>query len=52
MPAHEEPVRRPAQPQSVRIGELLFRLRALVALLVLMAVFTALSPAFLSSGNS
>ena len=51
MPAHEEPVRRPAQPQSARIGELLFRLRALVALLVLMVVFTALSPAFLSSGN-
>lgn len=51
MPAHEETVRRPSQSRSVQIGELLFRLRALVALLALTVVFALLSPAFLSSGN-
>lgn len=33
------------------IGALLFRLRALVVLVVLLAAFTALSPVFLTSGN-
>lgn len=51
MPAHEETVRRPSHSRSVQIGELLFRLRALVALLALTVVFALLSPAFLSSGN-
>lgn len=38
-------------PRRIPVAELFFRLRALLALLVLVSVFSALSPAFLSSGN-
>jgi len=37
--------------RNVRLRELAFRLRALIALILLIAVFSSLSPAFLTTGN-
>lgn len=51
MSAHNEAIRPMAPIGNHRVSDLLFRLRALVALVVLVIVFASLSPAFLSSGN-
>jgi erythritol transport system permease protein len=37
--------------RNIRVHELLFKLRALIALILLIAVFSSLSPAFLTTGN-
>jgi erythritol transport system permease protein len=51
MPATEATaLLQPAKPR-VRIAAILFRLRALIALAFLIAVFASLSPAFLTTGN-
>jgi len=39
------------QRRNLRVREWLFKLRALIALVLLIAVFSALSPAFLTTGN-
>src|SRR6266404_5049596 len=41
----------PAKPSGLSLGVLLFRLRALIALFVLIGVFSILSPAFFTQQN-